>query len=101
MPIVNSDTLESVQTTEEVVKEFITDPTRQYWFFRALQKSLHFGDGGRVLGFGQHVLHYRRKSVVKMYDEGKNYETIAKSLQIPEKTVRHDLDWWNENRRKK
>jgi DNA-binding NarL/FixJ family response regulator len=101
MSQVNQDTVESVQTTEEVVKEFIADPEKQYWFFRALQKSLHFGDGGRVLGFGQHVLHYRRKSVIKMYDDGKNYEQIAKSLQIPESTVRHDIDWWSDNKRKK
>jgi DNA-directed RNA polymerase specialized sigma24 family protein len=101
MPQVNPDTVESVQTTEEVVKEFITDPTKQYWFFKALQKSLHFDDQSRVQGFGQHILHYRRKCVIKMYDDGKVYEEIAKSLQIPESTVRHDLDWWNENKRKK
>ena len=101
MPQINSDTIESVQTTEEVVKEFIVDPIRQYWFFKALQRSLHFDDANRVQGFGQHILHYRRKCVMNMYDDGKDYETIAKSLQIPEATVRHDIDWHNENKRKK
>jgi DNA-binding NarL/FixJ family response regulator len=101
MPQVNPDTIESVQTTEEVIKEFITDPSRQYWFFRALQKSLHFDDQSRVQGFAQHVLHYRRKSVIEMHEAGDNYEQIAKSLQIPEMTVRHDLAWWDEKKRKK
>ena len=100
MAHVDTDTIESVQTTEEVVKEYISDPREQYYFFRALQKSLHFDDQSRVQGFAQHVIHYRRKSVVKMYNKGDNYEQIAKSLSIPEMTARHDVDWYLENKRK-
>jgi|WetSurMetagenome_2_1015567.scaffolds.fasta_scaffold34061_2 hypothetical protein len=98
MPQYSQDTLESVQSTEEVMREFIPDPIKQYWFFNALQKSLHFDSSFRVQGFGKHLIHYRRKSVIAMFKKGNDYEKIAKSLQIPEMTVRHDIDWYNENK---
>jgi hypothetical protein len=101
MPQVNSETIESIQATEKVVKEYVdTDPKQQYYFFCALQKSLHFDDECRVQGFSRHIIHYRRRAVMKLYNENMTFEQIAKSLHIPEPTVRHDVEWYNENKRK-
>jgi DNA-binding NarL/FixJ family response regulator len=74
---------------------------KRYELFKALKNSLKFDELSRVHGFDQHVINSRRESVVEMHKEGKTYEQIAKSLQIPEGTVRHDIDWYNENKRKK
>ncbi|MDD5006638.1 MAG: hypothetical protein WC309_02755 [Candidatus Paceibacterota bacterium] len=101
MPTVNPDTIESIEITEDIVKEYIPDPLKQFWFFRALQKSLHFDENGRVHGFNQHIIHYRRKYVIDMYNSGKNYEEIAKSLKVSVSLIRHDIDWYTENKRNK
>lgn len=96
MPI-NSDTLVSIQTTEEVVKEFIPDPEKQYWFFRKLSKSLNFDCESRVTGFSTHLVNYRRKVVANMF-HGNNIDEIAIRLQVSVKTIRNDLTWIEDNK---
>jgi DNA-directed RNA polymerase specialized sigma subunit len=105
MPQINSDTIESVQATEEVIKQHcdnMQSPVKRYELFRALKKSFKVDDQSRVLAFEQHVINSRRQSVIEMfYKQGKDYEQIAKSLQISEGIVREDIRWNSENKGKK
>jgi DNA-binding NarL/FixJ family response regulator len=100
----------SVRQAEEVLGKYTTaikeseeptSPILQYFFFNSFSKSLKYDDRDRAIGINQHVLNYRRKAVVKLYNDGESFDAIARKLKIPEMTVRNDINWYNENRRKK
>ena len=105
MPQINSDSIESVQATEEVIKQHCANdmrsPVKRYELFKALKKSFKFDERSRIVAFEQNIINSRRESVIEMfYKENKTYMQIAKSLQISEMTVRNDIEWYRENKNK-
>ena len=104
MPQISSDSIESVQATEEVIKQHCANdmrsPVKRYELFKALKKSFKFDERSRIVAFEQNIINSRRESVVKMFfEEGKSYDQIAKALQVSENVVRNDINWYRENKK--